>query len=161
MSDQGLNYQHFIRSLVSIADVASRLETAQREQIQSTRQLAKDFDMKWDQRLGIEKESLDQEDEEISNVESQSKHYGPSRPGRPVHPYGNYRPSRANPLLGWVPVRVPRKHRRHERKSSQAEREEVGGDLMRAVERLASVGNTLENGVVKRIDVLLQRVHIP
>jgi len=48
MSDRELNHQHLIRLLVSIADVASRLETAQREQIQSTRQLAKDFDMKRD-----------------------------------------------------------------------------------------------------------------
>jgi hypothetical protein len=165
MSDRELNYQHFIRSLVSIADVASRLETAQREQIQSTRQLvkdqlAKDLDMKWGERLGIEDEALERE-EEISDAESQSKPYRPNRSHSPLHPYGYYyRPPRANPLLGWVPVRVPRKRRRHERKAPQAERK-VGGDLMRAMERLAGVGNDLENGLVKRIDVLLQRVHIP
>jgi hypothetical protein len=161
MSDRELNYQHFIRSLVSIADVASRLETAQREQIQSTRQLAKDFDMKWDQRLGIEDEALEREEEEISDVESQSKPHRPNRPRRPVHPYGNYyRTSRVNPLLGWVPVRVPRKRRRHVSKAPQGERE-VAGDLRRAMERLAGVSNALENGLVKRIDILLQRVHIP
>jgi len=160
MSDRELNYQHFIRSLVSIADVASRLETAQREQIQSIRQLAKVLDMKWGQRLGIEDKASGKEEEEISDVESQSKPYRPNRSCRPVHPYGNYRPSRAHPLLGWVQARFPRKHRRHERKAPQGERE-VGGDLMRAVERIAGVGNHLENGLVKRIDVLLQRVHIP
>jgi len=80
MSDRELNYQHFIRLLVSIADVyvASRLETAQREQIQSTRQLAKDFDMKRDQRLGIEDEALERGEEEISDVESQRKPYRPN-----------------------------------------------------------------------------------
>jgi len=159
MSDRELNYQHFIRSLVSIADVASRLETAQREQIRSTRQLAKDFHMKWDQRLGIEDEAFGKE-EETSDVESQSKPCRPGRSLRPVHPSGNYRPLRANPPLGWVPVRVPRKRRRHERKAPQGERE-FGDDLMRAMERLAGVGNALESGLVKRIDVLLQRVHIP
>jgi len=157
MSDHELNYQHFIRSLVSIADVASRLETAQREQIQSIRQLAKDFDMKWDQRLGIEDEALERE-EEISDVESQSKRYRPNR--SPVHPYGNYyRLSLSNPLLWWVSESVLRKRRRHKRNAPLAERE-VGDDLRRAMERLAAVSNALENGLVKRIDVLIQRVHI-
>jgi hypothetical protein len=160
MSDGELNYQHFIRSLVSIADVASRLETALREQIQSARHLAKDFDMKWDQCLGIEDEVVEREEEEISDVGSPSMRYRPNRSRRPVHPYGNYRPSRANPLIGCAPVRVPRNRRRHERKAPQAE-QEVGGDLMRAIERLAGISNALENGLIKRIDVLLQRVNIP
>jgi len=160
MSDRELNYQHFIRSLVSIADVASRLETAQREQIRSTRQLARVLDMKWDQRLGIDDDAFGKEVDEISDVEIQSNRYHPNRSRRPVHPYGNYRPLRASPLFGWVPVRVLRKRRQHERKAAQGERE-VGGDLMRAMERLAGVSNALENGLVKRIDILLQRVHIP
>jgi len=155
MSDRELNYQQFIRSLVSIADVASRLETAHREQIQSTWKLAKDFDMKWDQRLGIEDEAFEREEEEIFDSESQGKPYRPNQSRRPVHPYGNYyRLSRANQ---WAHVKAPRKRRRHVRKASQGERE-VGGDMVRAMKRLAGVSNDLENGLVKRIDVLLQRV---
>ena len=72
MIRHGLDYRHVIQSLVTIASLASRLKTAQREQIQSTRQLAKDFDMKWDQRLGIEDEAHEREEGEISEVESQS-----------------------------------------------------------------------------------------
>jgi hypothetical protein len=158
MSHRGLNYQH-IRSLVSIADVATRLEAAQREQIQSSTQLATDLFMKWDQRLGIGDDALEREEEENSSVESQSKPYRPNQSSHPVYPYGNYYwPSRANPLLGWVPVRVPREHRRQE---PQPEHEEFGDDLMRAMERLAGVSNVVENGVVKGFDDLLQSVHIP
>ena len=117
MIGHGLNYRDFIRSLVTIASLASRLKTAQREQIQSTRHLAKDFEMKWDQRLGIEEEAYEREEEGVSDVESQSK-------------------------------------------PPQAKRE-VGGDLVGAVERLAGVSNALEDGLVKEIDALFQRVLIP
>ena len=60
MGDRELNYRRFIRSLVSVADIASRLETSQREQIQSIEVLTKGTDVtKWNQRLGSEGEALE------------------------------------------------------------------------------------------------------
>jgi len=151
-----LEQQNYERSRVEL----SALHPVVGQHRRRTRQLAKDFDMKWDQHLGIEDEAYDREEEEISDVESRSKPYRPNRPRRPVHPNGNYRPLRASPLLGWVPVRVPRKRRQYESRAPWAE-QGVGGDLLKAMVRLAGVSNDLENGVVKRIDVLLQRVRIP
>jgi len=117
--------------------------------------------MKWGYRLGIEGGASEREEGEISDVESQRKPHHPNRSYSHVHPNRNYhRASRTNPFLGWVPVRVPQKRRRHERKVPQGERD-VSDDLMRAMERLVAVSNALEDGLVKEIDALFQRVIIP
>jgi len=99
MGERELNYRRFIRSLVSMADIASRLEVAQRDQTQSIEALIKGADVtKWYRRLGSEDDA----------------HGGEEEKGR--------------------------------------------ADLQRANERLANVGKVIESGLVKRIDVLLQRV---
>jgi len=155
-----LNYRDFIQSLVTIASLASRLKTALHDQIQSTRELTKGFDMKWNQCLGIEDEAYEREEGEISDVESQSKPHRPNQSYRHVHTNRNYYRPRNNLLLWWVTVSVPRKRRRHARKAPQGE-QEVGDDLMTVMERLVGISNALEHGLVKEIDALFQRVLIP
>ena len=158
MGDRELNYRRFIRSLVSVADIASRLETAQREQFQSIEVLTKGTDVtKWNQRLGSEDEALERGEESV-DLGSEGKPPHSNRHHRSVNPYRIYYGAlRVTPRSGLATLRVSRKG---SRRGGEVRKGEAKGsaDLERAKQRLARVGKVIEDGLIKRIDVLIQRV---
>jgi len=159
MGDRDLNYRRFIRSLVSVADIASRLEAAQREQIQSIETLTKGTDVsKWNQRLGSEDE-VSERGETSADLESEGKLPHSNRRHRSVNPYRIYCGAlRMTPRSGLqATLRVSRKGSRRGGEVRKGE-EKGSADLKRAKQRLAGIGKVIEGGLVKRIDVLLQRV---
>jgi len=160
MGDRELNSRRIIRSLVSVADIASRLETAQREQFQSIVALTKGTDVtKWNQRLGSEDEALER-GEKSADLESEGKPPHSNRRHRSGDPYRIYYAAlRVTPRSGLATLRVSRKGK-GSRRGGEARKGEAkdSADLDRAKQRLAGVGKVIEDGLIKRIDVLIQRV---
>ena len=160
MGDRELNSRRIIRSLVSVADIASRLETAQREQFQSIEALTKGTDMtNWNQRLGSKDEALEQGGKS-AELESEGKLPNSNRRHRSGNPYRIYYAAlRVTPRLGLATLRVSRKGK-GSRRGDEARKGEAKGSaaLERAKQRLDGVGKAIEDGLTKRIDLLIQRV---
>ena len=144
--------------MVSVADIASRLETAQREQFQSIEALTKGTDVtKWNHRLGSEDDALERE-EKSADLESEGKTLHSNRRHRSGNPYRIYYAAlRVAPRSGLATLRVSRKG---SRRGGEVHKGEAKGsaDLERAKQRLAGVGKVIEDGLIKRIDVMIQRV---
>jgi len=158
MGDRELNSRRIIRSLVSVADIASRLETAQREQFQSIEALTKGTNAtRWNHRLGSEDDAPER-GEKSAELENEAKLPHPNRRHRSGNPYRIYYAAlRVTPRSGLATLRVSRKG---SRRGGEVRKGEVKGsaDLERAKQRLDGVGKAIEDGLTKRIDLLIQRV---
>jgi len=158
MDDHELNSRRIIRSLVSVADIASRLETAQREQFQSIEALTKGTDVtKWNHLLGSEDDAPER-GETSAELENEGKQPHSNRRHRSGNPYRIYYAALSvNPRSGLATLRVQRKG---SRRGGEVRKGEAKGstDLERAKQRLDNVGKAIEDGLTKRIDLLIQRV---
>jgi len=158
MGDRELNSRRIIRSLVSVADIASRLETAQREQFQSIEALTKGTDVtRWNHRLGSEDDAPER-GEKSAELENEGKLPHSNRRHHSGNPYRIYYAAlRVTPRSGLATLRVSRKG---SRRGGEVRKGEAKGsaDLERAKQRLDGVGKAIEDGLTKRIDLLIQRV---